>query len=141
MTYPRELQVWLVDDSPVDRALAEEAFAQCHADCSLTTFAGGSDTLTALHTPGVVLPDVILLDLHMPGMDGFEVLRWLKAQEAVQYIPVIMLTTSQSKRDVQQAYEQRASAYLTKAVTFEAFLGQVKSFVEFWIKAQLATRL
>lgn len=141
MTYPRKLQVWLIDDSPADRALAEEAFVQCRADCNLTTFASGLDTLTSLHLPGVVLPDVILLDLQMPGMDGFEVLKVLKEQELVQYIPVIMLTTSQREQDVQQAYQQRASAYLTKAVTFEAFLAQVKSFVEFWIKAQLATRL
>ncbi|UQN08523.1 response regulator [Deinococcus sp. QL22] len=140
MTPDRPLQVWLVDDSPTDRLLAEEAFAQVGADCTLSTLASGPDTLTALHTPGVALPSVLLLDLNMPGMNGLEVLSVLKAHHTFRYIPVIMLTTSQNEQDIQQAYQQRASAYVIKPVRFEDFLQQVEGFVAFWSRAQLVTR-
>lgn len=104
MTPVRKLEVWSIDDSPVDRALAEEAFAEHQTDCTMKTLASGINALAALHSPSALLPDVILLDLNMSGMDGLEVLKKLKAQQRVQYIPVIMLTTSQAGRDIQRAH-------------------------------------
>lgn len=136
---PRPLHVLLVDDNELDRLLAEEAFADYEGEVTVTPCARGQEALNWLRQPGARLPDVVLLDINMPGLTGFEVLQALKDDPALRLIPVVMLTTSTSERDVQQAYTLHASSYLVKEPSFPVFLKEIDSFVEYWLRNSRAT--
>lgn len=138
MTQP--LRVMLIDDSQTDLTLAEEAFALVDQPCLLITVPSGTAALEALTAPDATLPDLVLLDINMPGMNGFTVLERLKAHPRLKSLPVVMLTTSTAEEDIQQAYQLHASAYLPKPVAFERFFEQVQCLVAFWTSTSLTTR-
>ena len=121
----------LVDDNETDRLLAQEAFADLQPDSILTCVPSGLEALDFLQS-GSSLPDVILLDINMPGMNGFQLLERLKDQPQLRAIPVVMLSTSSAQQDIRQAYSLHASSYLVKSPTFDAFVGQVETFLEYW---------
>jgi two-component system, response regulator len=79
------------------------------------------------------LPDLILLDLRLPRVDGFEVLRRVKQAERLRRIPVVVLTTSEADTDVRVAYESGASSYLVKPVDFDKFVAMMRAFGTFWL--------
>jgi len=135
----RPLRLLLVDDSFMDRNLAEEVFADYGDVCRVTTVASGPDALETMLAPGAALPDVVLLDINMPGMSGFEVLRAMKAHPQLLQIPVVMLTTSNHDKDITRAYTLHASSYLIKSVNFQEFVAQVEGFLEFWTKTRLTS--
>lgn len=126
-----KLQIALVDDNPMDRMLAAEALEEVCADCTLDVYPSGQAVLEHLHTANS-LPDVLLLDINMPGLTGFDVLKALKADPRLSLIPVVMLTTSSASSDVEQAYTLHASSYVVKASTFSAFLEQLEAFIRYW---------
>ncbi|MFB9991010.1 response regulator [Deinococcus oregonensis] len=136
----RPLQVLLVDDSPAARNLAEEAFSLATQPCVVTTAASGEQALALLIARDTVRPDVVLLDINMPGMSGFEVLDAMKAQPHLRAIPVVMLSMSSAPQDIHQAYTLHANAYLIKSTEFQAFLNQIEQFAAFWSQARLAPR-
>jgi CheY-like chemotaxis protein len=137
----RALRVLLVDDSASERMLAEEAFALTDdLICTLTTASSGQEALARLRSSEAVLPDVILLDINMPVMDGFEVLSTLKADPKLLLLPVVMFSTSHAQADVTQAYTLQASAYLLKSPDFRLFLEQVETFILFWSRTHLPHR-
>lgn len=127
----------LIDDNLADQLLAEEAFQQLCPDCTLTCVTDGRTALDMLKSKAVQ-PDVILLDVNMPGMSGFEVLASLKADPQLALLPVVMLSTSGAKSDVRAAYTLHASSYLVKAQEFEQFVQQIDTFLAFWQKTQVA---
>ncbi|GAA5514367.1 response regulator rcp1 [Deinococcus carri] len=135
----RPLRLLLIDDSLMDRHLAEEVFAEYTHLCSVTTCASGQEALQAMLKPDGPLPDVVLLDINMPGMSGFEVLTAMKNHPQLARIPVVMLTTSNHDQDITQAYTLNASSYLIKSVNFQDFVAQVEGFLEFWTRARLTT--
>jgi len=132
-----KLRLALVDDNPMDRLLAAEALEEVCPGCTLETYASGQAVLTHLRH-AVTLPDVILLDINMPGLTGFDVLTALKADPRLNLIPVVMLTTSSAEADIAQAYTLHASSYVVKASTFSAFLEQVDAFLRYWKMNQRA---
>ncbi|MFD1733040.1 response regulator [Deinococcus malanensis] len=117
--------------------LAEEAFHQLCPECTLTCVSDGATALDMLRAR-VIQPDVILLDINMPGMNGFEVLHALKADPEMALLPVVMLSTSNAQEDVRQAYTLHASSYLVKAGDFSHFLQQIDQFLGFWQKSRIA---
>lgn len=121
----------LIDDSPTDQLLAQEAFAQLQPRSTLTCVSSGREALELLES-GFSLPDVILLDINMPEMNGLQLLKLLKDQMPLKAIPVVMLSISGAEDDIQQAYRLHASSYLVKSKGFDAFLEQVKSFLRYW---------
>lgn len=136
---PRPLRLLLIDDSLMDRHLAEEVFAGYSHLCTVTTAADGQEALAAMLTPQAQLPDVVLLDINMPGLSGFEVLTAMKAHAQLARIPVVMLTTSSHDQDITRAYTLHASSYLIKSVNFQDFVAQVEGFLEFWTKTRLTS--
>ncbi len=130
----RPLHVLVVDDNPEDLLLAEIAFGGQSEPHHLTVVDSGEAALDALAAGG---PDLILLDIHMPGMDGFEVLRRIKGNRAWRAIPVVMLSTSAEDRDVRRAYEGQASAYLVKQDRPERMAEQFARLLSFWAGARL----
>lgn len=121
----------LVDDTAQDRFLAQEAFEHLCPECVLTCAGSGEEALELLRSPGFE-PDVVLLDLNMPGISGFEVLRAMKEDERLAQIPVVILSTSSAERDVRQAYTLHASSYLVKSASFTEFLEQLEQFLHYW---------
>jgi CheY-like chemotaxis protein len=128
-----------VDDNITDRILAEEAFGLLKQPCTLVTAACGAEALKYLTASDTVLPDLVLLDVNMPGMDGFTVLSRLKQHPVLGLLPVIMLTTSTADEDVAQAYALQASGYVPKVMSFEGFIQQLGSLMEFWTLAKTTT--
>ena len=141
MTSPeltRRLCLLLVDDNPADCLLAEEAFEQYSEQVSFKVIQDGQRALDWLHEQAArqSLPDVVLLDVNMPGMNGFEVLSALRNEAIFRHLPVVMLTTSTRQEDVDLAYELIASSYLVKQPDFRGFLDQIDSLVRFWSQAR-----
>jgi two-component system, chemotaxis family, response regulator Rcp1 len=127
------IQVLLVEDSPGDVRLAMEAFRD--ADIKLHVASDGVEAMAFLKREGHYVnaprPDIILLDLNLPKMDGREVLAHIKEDAALKEIPTVILTTSQA--DILKTYQLRANCYLIKPVQFDAFESLVKSMNDFWL--------
>ncbi|MBZ9751714.1 response regulator [Deinococcus sp. HMF7604] len=134
MTAPQRFL--LVDDNPHDQLLATEAFLELCPACHLTVKGSGTEALFYLQM-AIELPEVILLDVNMPGMNGFEVLAALKADPRLALIPVVMLSTSNAREDVSAAYTLHASSYLVKAGSFVAFLEQIDAFLRYWQQSRV----
>lgn len=133
----RPLQVLLVDDSPADRLLAREAFGEHTGQVVVDTCASGERALTHLRHHQTQLPDVVLLDINMPGLTGFEVLSQLKDDPRLGLIPVVMLSSSVDSGDIERAYHLHASSYLIKSADFQRFLAQIDAFVGFWLQSRM----
>lgn len=136
MTPRRPLRVLLVDDGAADRELAREVFHQLGDTVVIDTCASAQRALTFLHQPDTALPDVILLDLNMPGMSGLEMLDALKRDPRLFMIPVVILSSSSHPQDVEHAYSLHASSYMTKQLDFGRFVQQIDAFVSFWLQAR-----
>ncbi len=129
------LQVLLVEDSPGDVRLTKEIFRD--SDLKLHVASDGVEALAFLGRKGeyanMPRPDIILLDLNLPRMDGRQVLAHVKEDASLKMIPTVILTTSEAEVDVLMSYELRANCYLTKPVQSEAFESLVKSINDFWL--------
>jgi CheY-like chemotaxis protein len=140
------LEVLLVEDSAGDVRLTQEALRDANRALHLHVAADGVEAMAFLRREGpeyleAPRPDLILLDLNLPKMDGREVLAQIKATDNLKTIPVIILTTSQSDVDILKSYELRANCYLSKPVQLDAFEGLVKSINDFWLtKTKLPPR-
>ena len=131
------LQVLLVEDSPGDVRLTQEAFREVNGGVVLHVAFDGMEALDFLYRRGeheaAPRPDLILLDLNLPRMDGREVLAHIKKEDDLRSIPTIILTTSESEADIVKSYQLRANCYLTKPVQLDAFDSLVRSINEFWL--------
>jgi two-component system, chemotaxis family, response regulator Rcp1 len=132
------IQVLLVEDSPGDVRLTQEAFREANPSVALHVASDGVEALAFLRHEGVYVdaprPDLILLDLNLPKMDGREVLALIKGDEGLQTIPTVILTTSVAEADIVKSYQLRANCYLSKPVQLDAFEDLVKSINDFWLK-------
>jgi CheY-like chemotaxis protein len=139
------IQVLLVEDSAGDVRLTREAFRETNGAIQLHVASDGVEALAFLSRAGAHAdaprPDLILLDLNLPRMDGREVLAHIKGDETLKTIPTVILTTSESDVDIRRSYELRANCYLSKPVQLEAFESLIKSINDFWLtKAKLPQR-
>jgi chemotaxis family two-component system response regulator Rcp1 len=129
--------VLLVEDNPGDVRLTREAFSETNGAIRLHVVADGVEALAFLRREGshalAPRPDLILLDLNLPKMDGREVLVQIKMDEGLKTIPAIILTTSEAETDIVKSYQLGANCYLSKPVQLEAFESLVKSINDFWL--------
>jgi chemotaxis family two-component system response regulator Rcp1 len=142
MMEPLIPRVLLVEDSRGDVRLTQEAFREVDPTIPIHVVYDGVEAMDFLQREGdhteAPRPDLILLDLNLPKMDGREVLARIKGTPLLQSIPTIILTTSQDKADIEKSYHLHANCYLIKPVQFDDFEQLVKSVNDFWlIKAQL----
>src|SRR5262249_36139643 len=133
----RPIEILLVEDNPGDARLTIEAFKEGRVTNSLTVINDGADALAYLRREGkyssAKQPDLVLLDLNLPKMDGREVLAEVKSDERLKNIPVVVLTTSAAPEDVKRAYGSHANCYITKPVDLDQFLRVVQSIESFWL--------
>jgi chemotaxis family two-component system response regulator Rcp1 len=127
----------LVEDSPGDVRLTQEAFRDANQNIRLHVAWDGAEAMAFLNREGANLnaprPDLILLDLNLPKMDGREVLAQIKADDNLKTIPTVILTTSQAEADIDKSYRLKANCYLNKPVDLEAFEALVLSINDFWL--------
>ncbi|GEA83977.1 MAG: response regulator [Cellulomonas sp.] len=132
------IDVLLVEDDPGDVLMTREAFEHNKVKNALHVVSDGVSALEYLRKEGeyadAPTPDLILLDLNLPRMDGREVLQALKADDRLRSIPVVVLTTSESEEDVVRSYALHANAYVTKPVDFDAFITIVRQIDEFFVE-------
>ncbi|SIR97915.1 response regulator [Natronorubrum thiooxidans] len=139
MTPPAQnaIAILLVEPNPGDARLFTESFADASIASDVHTVTDGEAALEFVHQRGEYAdtprPDLILLDLQLPGTSGEAVLSELKSEPALRSIPVIVLTSSDSEEDIARSYELHANAYLQKPVDPEEFVDLVRSFEEFWL--------
>ncbi|HEY0016178.1 MAG TPA: response regulator [Longimicrobium sp.] len=130
------IEVLLVEDNPGDVRLTREALRDGKVHNHLSVVPDGVEALAFLRRQGKYAdaprPDLILLDLNLPKKDGREVLQDIKADPALQRIPVVVLTSSEAERDIAQAYALHANCYITKPVDLDQFITVVRSIEDFW---------
>jgi CheY-like chemotaxis protein len=130
--------ILLVEDNPADARLTIEAFQRADAQLQVEVCEDGESALARLRDPSVPLPQLVLLDLNLPGIDGREVLETIKADPALRRVPVCILTTSRADEDVERAYGQHTNAYVVKPVDLNAFRAAIQQIERFWFStAQL----
>src|SRR5271156_6147277 len=131
------IEVLLVEDSPGDVRLTQEAFRDANRAIHLHVACDGVEAMAFLKHEGAhsraPRPDLILLDLNLPKMDGREVLAHIKEDATLKTIPTVILTTSEAEVDVVKSYQLHANCYLTKPVQLDAFESLVKSINDFWL--------
>ena len=131
------INVLLVEDSPGDVRLTQEAFREANLSVRLHVASDGVEAMAFLRHEGdhvdAPRPDLALLDLNMPKMDGRQVLSVIKQDDELKTIPTVILTTSEAQVDIEAVYQLRANCYLTKPVEFDAFESLVKSIGDFWL--------
>jgi chemotaxis family two-component system response regulator Rcp1 len=127
-------QVLLVDDNEDDVFLTTEAFQEANVNAEIIVHRDGVDALAFLHDKTQKKPHLILLDLNMPRKDGRETLAELKSDPDLKNIPVVILTTSDSESDIEQAYNLHANSFITKPINFDEFVISVKNLKAFWFK-------
>jgi len=141
----RQIDVLLVEDNPGDVRLTREAFREANASIRLHVASDGVEAMAFVRHEGphadAPRPDLILLDLNLPKMDGREVLAQLKRDDYLKTIPTIILTTSGAQADILRSYQLHANAYVSKPMQLDAFQSLVASINEFWLtKARLPHR-
>lgn len=132
ITTARPYDVLLVEDDLADAMLIQDALAERGAR-NLTQVEDGIAALDYLRDPANPQPDLIVLDLNMPRMNGRELLAILKDDSELRAIPVVVLTTSAAPDDVADAYSRHANAYVTKPVNLEDFEAAVRSIDAFYL--------
>ena len=131
--------VLLVEDSFMDTELAREAFREAAKNCELHVVFNGTMALDYLFGRADFgdraknpLPELILLDLKLPDMNGVDILRRIKLEPELAYIPIIIFTSSKEKRDIHACYSSGANSYLAKPVSYAEFVVMVKCLNEYW---------
>ncbi|MDP9397812.1 MAG: response regulator [Actinomycetota bacterium] len=136
MSVGRPIHVLLVEDDPGDVLLTRESFEASQDRYGLAVVDNGEAALAYLRKEGeyadAPTPDLVLLDLNLPRVDGREVLARVKGDEQLRAIPVIVLTTSEAEEDVLRCYQLHANAYVTKPVDFQQFVDTVGRIPEFF---------
>jgi CheY-like chemotaxis protein len=132
----RPIEVLLVEDNAGDIGLTKEAFKEGKVRLNLSVARDGVEAMAFLRREGnfaaVARPDLVLLDLNLPKMDGRQVLREMKKDSALLSIPVVVLTTSAADEDILGSYGLHANCYITKPVDMDQFFKVIKVLEEFW---------
>lgn len=133
----RPIEILLVEDNPSDIRLIQEAFREGKIWNNLHIAKDGEKALAFLRREGdfkdAPHPDLILLDLNLPRMDGREMLAHVKVSEELRRIPIVILTTSKSEEDILRSYDLHANCYITKPVDLDQFIRVVQSIEFFWL--------
>lgn len=139
MTRSEKVKVLLVEDSIADSTLILEVFKDEHIDAQVSVVRDGIEAMQFLTKEGqyadMESPDIVILDLNLPRMNGREVLAQIKNNPKLATIPIVILTTSTAQEDILATYELRANCFVTKPVDLDQFVAIVRSIDKFWFMA------
>lgn len=137
MSGERRREILLVEDNPADVEFAREALREAPRGTLLRVVSTGDDALAYLRQQGAYAeaarPDLVILDLNLPGTSGHSVLEAIKASPELRHIPVVVLSGSACPDDVARAYELHANCYVVKPLELPDFMGVVRSIESFWL--------
>ena len=137
MERTRPINILLIEDNPGDVRLTQEAFKEGRMDIDLSVCMDGVEAVKFLKKQekygDAVTPDLILLDLNLPKMDGREVLEVVKSDPALKRIPVVVLTTSNAEQDILKSYNLHVNCYINKPVDFDKFFDIIQKIEDFWL--------
>lgn len=132
----RPLEVLLVEDNPADVNITTTALRDARVIHEVHTVSDGEEALAYLHRQGPYAlarrPDIVLLDLNLPKLDGHEVLSRMKADESLKSIPVIVISGGAREEDMRRAYHEQAASYLVKPVDIDDYFAAVRALKEVW---------
>ena len=135
--FVKPIEILLIEDNPGDIQLTKEALEDCKMINNLHVAVDGEQAIQFLlrNHPytDVPKPDLILLDLNLPKVDGREVLARIKSKDGLKTIPVVVLTTSKADEDILKVYELHANCYITKPMNIDNFFKVVKAIESFWM--------
>ena len=141
--YP--IEILLIEDNPSDIRLTQEALKESKLQNNLHVVEDGEEALDYLYQRGVYAqepqPDLILLDLNLPNLDGREVLSRVKQDENLNHIPIVVLTTSDAGEDILKSYQLYANCYITKPIDLDQFIKVVNAIEDFWLTIVKLPRL
>ncbi len=133
----KKVRILLIEDNEGDIVLTLEALREARIDNQVDVVRDGEEAMQFLKKEKkyveAITPDLILLDINLPKLDGKEVLANIKNDDHLKIIPVVMLTTSDSEKDILESYVNHANCYITKPVGFRNFMDVVLTIKEFWI--------
>jgi chemotaxis family two-component system response regulator Rcp1 len=133
----REVHILLIEDNEGDIVLAKEALKEARIKNKITVMTDGEQALKFLFRQDIYkdarYPDLILLDMNLPKVDGMEVLARIKADERLRIIPVVMLTTSVSEKHINDAYQNYVNCYINKPIALEEFILVIRNIESFWL--------
>ena len=134
-------KIMLIDDNPGDAILLREALKMANVNVDFEAFQSGKEALAVLikrydieEVDGVYLPDLIILDLNMPGMGGVEVITELKKHKFLKYIPVVMMTTSSLATDAKECMDAYANSVIVKPMDFDDYVDIINMLVKYWFQ-------
>jgi CheY-like chemotaxis protein len=134
----KEVHILLVEDNEGDILLTLDAFEESKIRTNISVVRNGAEALDFLYRRGdykeVNLPDLILLDINLPIYNGHEVLKKIKEDTSLKKIPIIILTTSSSQKDINKAYENYCNSYVSKPIDMDDFLKVILKIDEFWLQ-------
>jgi len=140
MQPPQQKVILLVEDNPDDEELTLMAFEQSHILNAVVVVRDGVEAVDYLFGTGAhagrdmsVMPSIILLDLKLPKMNGFEVLRVIRGDDRTKYIPVVVLTSSKEERDILESYGSGCNSYVRKPVSFDEFITATRQLHLYWL--------
>ena len=133
----RAAEILMVEDNVADIDMTKEAFEEAKILNRINICTDGAQAIDYLSKIGrfhdAVTPDIILLDLNLPKKSGFEVLDFIKSDNELKKIPVVVLTTSDTDKDILKSYQKYANCYITKPVNYDKFMSVVSSMGNFWL--------
>lgn len=132
-----QIHILLVEDNEGDILLTQEAFEEAKILTRLSVVRDGKEAMDFLNKQGkhtnAEMPDMVLLDVNLPKKNGHEVLKYIKGSDGLKHMPVIMLTTSSSPKDINLSYNNYANCFITKPVDVNEFIGVIATIENFWI--------
>jgi len=130
------MKILLIEDDMIETMKFQRALAKMNTSHTLVEAKNGEEALELLEG-GYDLPDVILLDLNMPRMNGIEFLGILKKHETIKYLPTVILTTSENREDLLECYRVGIAGYILKPLKYEDYEVKIKSVLEYWDNNEL----
>ena len=131
------VKVLVCEDNPGDIYLIEDSFAKSKTNYIINKLRDGSEVIGYLRQENqykdATRPDIVILDLNLPGKHGFEILEEIKADSLLRTIPIVVLTSSKAKKDVLTSYQLQASCYIVKPSNLKAFLAAIRQIENFWL--------
>jgi CheY-like chemotaxis protein len=137
----RQCTILIVDDDENDIFFVKRAFTDINVHCAFQVLNNGQEVVDYLDGTGdfanrerYPLPMMILMDLKMPIMDGFQVLAWLRRREGIKVIPTVVFSSSDLPQDITRAYELGANSFMTKSVTYDGLLIKLQTLSQYWLE-------
>ena len=131
------MRVLLVEDNPDDAALTRRAVLKAVPETEIELARDGQEAIDYMSAEGCLQPDLVLLDLKLPRLDGIEVLRRLRKDHALCFMPIVMLTSSDERSDVVACYSEGVNSYLRKPVDFDDFMREVGGAARYWLGSNI----